>query len=82
MDRIQLGNAARQIGELARQAPPTAGPEEAAALQAYRRTLGEFLRAQPGLLDLETTAVLTDHNLSPERLDAFIQETDTHCQSP
>jgi len=41
MDRIQLGNAARQIGEIARKAPPAAGPEEAAAWQAYRRTLGE-----------------------------------------
>jgi hypothetical protein len=42
MDRFQLADAARRIGEMARQPMPAgAGPEEAAAWKEYCRTLAD-----------------------------------------
>jgi len=44
--------------------------------EAYRATLAAYLDASSELLDDETTAVLVERGLTPDRLDAFVCEAE------
>ena len=46
-----------------------------------RETLSRFLAAGEDLLDAETISVLVERDLSPERIDAFIDEAEHRCAS-
>lgn len=43
----------------------------------YRETIARFLDAPVRVLDVETTAVLVERGLSPERLEAFVSEAES-----
>ena len=45
----------------------------------YRETVERFLDAPVRVLDSETTAVLVERGLSPERLDVFVSEAEARC---
>ncbi len=46
----------------------------------YRQTLASFLDRGDTLLDPETISVLVDRDLSPEQVDAFIDEAEKRCE--
>jgi long-subunit acyl-CoA synthetase (AMP-forming)/GNAT superfamily N-acetyltransferase len=46
----------------------------------YRQTLANFLDRGDTLLDPETISVLVDRDLSPEQVDAFIDEAEKRCE--
>ncbi len=76
-----LRRAARSAAlGVARRAFEVVTAAESAAL--FRRTLDDFLTAQPGLLDAETCAGLLDRKLPPDRLEAFVGATESRCQAP
>ena len=45
----------------------------------YRETVARFLDAPVRVLDAETTAVLVEQDLSPDRLDVFVAEAEARC---
>jgi len=47
----------------------------------YRQTLARFLDRGDTLLDPETISVLVDRDLSPEQVDAFIDEAEERCEN-
>ena len=49
--------------------------------ERYRETLARFLARGEDLLDAETISVLVDRDLSPEQIDAFIDEAESRCES-
>ena len=46
----------------------------------YRRTLADFLAADPELLDAETISVLVERDLSSTQVEAFMTEAESRCE--
>ena len=47
----------------------------------HRETIGRFLASPVRVLDPETSAAIVERGLSPERLDAFVDEAEARCHA-